>query len=283
MLKKNAHYALRSKSFAESSNSSARAGQEVVQEMRGSIRDIGQSNLAVMDQVNESNRQMSEIAKVISDIGAKTKVINDIVFQTKLLSFNASVEAARAGEHGKGFAVVAEEVGNLAQMSGNAAKEIHSMLESSIRTVESIAEETRRKVEGLVSTARERIELGNATAERCSTSLGEIVGQAGQLTELMTSIASASGEQASGVSEINQAVGQLDQLTQRNARASDETARTAEHLRERSAKLLGAVDTLRSTLTGEELARREIGRAREEAPRSVSEPVDASEPAAKAA
>jgi methyl-accepting chemotaxis protein len=77
-----------------------------------------------MNQINYSNEQMSEIVKVIQEIETKTKVINDIVFQTKLLSFNASVEAARAGEQGKGFAVVAEEVGNLAQMSGNAAKEI---------------------------------------------------------------------------------------------------------------------------------------------------------------
>ena len=72
---------------------------------------------------------------LISEIGNKTKVINDIVFQTKLLSFNASVEAARAGEHGKGFSVVAEEVGNLAHMSGNSAKEITQLLESSINRV----------------------------------------------------------------------------------------------------------------------------------------------------
>ena len=62
---------------------------------------------------NESNKEIQEIVKVIAEIGNKTKVINDIVFQTKLLSFNASVEAARAGENGKGFAVVAEEVGKL--------------------------------------------------------------------------------------------------------------------------------------------------------------------------
>lgn len=97
-----------------------------------SITEISESNDRIMSQVADGNRKISEIVQVISEIGNKTKVINDIVFQTKLLSFNASVEAARAGEHGKGFAVVAEEVGNLAQMSGNAAKEISDMLNGSV-------------------------------------------------------------------------------------------------------------------------------------------------------
>jgi methyl-accepting chemotaxis protein len=88
--------------------------------------------------MNKSNDEISSIVKVIAEIGDKTKVINDIVFQTKLLSFNASVEAARAGEQGKGFAVVAEEVGNLATMSGKAAEEISSMLGDSMGKVELI-------------------------------------------------------------------------------------------------------------------------------------------------
>ena len=84
-----------------------------------------------MESIRESNSHLNEIVDIISKISEKTNVINDIVFKTQLLSFNASIEAARAGQHGKGFAVVAEEVGNLASMSGEAAKEITTLLEDS--------------------------------------------------------------------------------------------------------------------------------------------------------
>lgn len=111
----------------EQSSVSVQQGQTAVTQMLESISVISESSTQVMSQVEENNQKIMEIVKVINEIAEKTKVINDIVFQTKLLSFNASVEAARAGEHGKGFAVVAQEVGNLAQMSGNAAKEISVM------------------------------------------------------------------------------------------------------------------------------------------------------------
>ena len=136
MVTKNAENAKNTASSSAQSQEKAGEGKEAVNRMMQSMDEINQSNDSIMDQINASNQQMAGIANVIKEIGNKTKVINDIVFQTKLLSFNASVEAARAGEHGKGFAVVAEEVGNLAQMSGNAAKEISDMLEDSIRKVE---------------------------------------------------------------------------------------------------------------------------------------------------
>jgi methyl-accepting chemotaxis protein len=133
MVQKNAENSKRSEDVSTKSQEKAQQGKEAVQAMIHSIDDIKISNTDIMQQIDKSNQQISDIVKVISEIGNKTKIINDIVFQTKLLSFNASVEAARAGEHGKGFAVVAEEIGNLAQMSGNAAKEISQMLGDSIR------------------------------------------------------------------------------------------------------------------------------------------------------
>src|SRR6202007_2185187 len=115
----------------------------------------------VMDQIKQSNEKVADIVKVISEIGNKTKVINDIVFQTKLLSFNASVEAARAGEHGRGFAGVCRGVGNLAEMSGKSAKEISSLLEESVSRVETMVAETRQTVAGLMNRSRSIVETGN--------------------------------------------------------------------------------------------------------------------------
>jgi methyl-accepting chemotaxis protein len=132
MVNINTENAKKASENSEISKRQAERGRTVVQEMVLSMSQINESNNNIMTQINHSNEQMGEIVKVIQEIETKTKVINDIVFQTKLLSFNASVEAARAGEQGKGFAVVAEEVGNLAQMSGNAAKEISEMLASSV-------------------------------------------------------------------------------------------------------------------------------------------------------
>jgi methyl-accepting chemotaxis protein len=90
------------------SRDGALRGKDVVTKMMTAINEINDANSGIMSQIDESNVRMGEIITVINEIGSKTRVINDIVFQTKLLSFNASVEAARAGEHGKGFAVVAE-------------------------------------------------------------------------------------------------------------------------------------------------------------------------------
>jgi methyl-accepting chemotaxis protein len=99
--------------------------------------------------MHKTNENMADIVKSIAEIKTKTNVINDIVFQTKLLSFNASVEAARAGEHGKGFAVVAEEVGALAAMSGNASKEIAQLLDGSLSRVTVLADETKQRADGI--------------------------------------------------------------------------------------------------------------------------------------
>jgi methyl-accepting chemotaxis protein len=192
-----------------------------------------------MRDINESNAQIGEIVKVIREIDSKTKVINDIVFQTKLLSFNASVEAARAGEHGKGFAVVAEEVGNLAAMSGGAAEEISSLLESSIQKVESIAGLTKTKVEG-----------GTVVAQDCGSVLDDIVKSVTSVTKMAGEISSACTEQSQGVQEITKAMNQLDQMTQQNAATSEEAASAAEELSAQAESLNSLVRTLTQAVEG---------------------------------
>lgn len=267
MVQKNSENASKSASVSSSSQESATRGKQVVQDMIGAIEAINASNNDIMLQINESNAQISDIVKVIAEIGNKTKVINDIVFQTKLLSFNASVEAARAGEHGKGFAVVAEEVGNLAQMSGNAAKEISSMLEGSIQKVEGIVNETKSKVERLITQGKEKVETGTRVAQQCGEVLDEIVGNVGSVSQMVNEIASACQEQSQGVQEITKAMGQLDQVTQENASTSEEAASSAEELSAQADALRGVVQTLIVTIKGarasqnfETVAPREVAR-----------------------
>jgi len=250
MVQKNAENAKRAYELSNNSTNSAEKGKLVVQDMIKAIDDISVSNNSIMTQVEESNKQISDIVHVIAEIGNKTKIINDIVFQTKLLSFNASVEAARAGEHGKGFAVVAEEVGNLAQMSGNAAKEISTMLESSIQKVESIVNETKQKVSSLVLEGKNRVEVGSQIAAQCGEVLEDIVKEITNVAEMSHEITIACDEQYQGVQEITKAMNQLDQVTQTNAATSEESASAAEELSSQADSLNQTIDILIDEIYG---------------------------------
>lgn len=250
MISKATENAQNTSETSSESHKKAEEGRGSVDQMLSSMDEISQSNEAILNQINESNRQMSDIVKVIQDIGNRTKVINEIVFQTKLLSFNASVEAARAGEHGKGFAVVAEEVGNLAQMSGNAAKEITDMLDASISKVEGIVRDTQHKVETLVQSGKEKVDSGVTVAKQCSDVLNEIVQNVSRVSGLSQEISQAAKEQAQGVSEINKAMSQLDTVTQQNAATSEETASAAEELSGQADSLKASVEELMALIAG---------------------------------
>jgi methyl-accepting chemotaxis protein len=252
MVQKNAENAVKTSGLADKSADNAKKGKDAVKHMVNAIDDINVSNSSIVGSINESNQKISEIVNVIKEIGNKTKVINDIVFQTKLLSFNASVEAARAGENGKGFAVVAEEIGNLAQMSGNSAMEITILLEESINKVEQIVNETKYKVEKMVGDGRLKVETGTRIARECDVILNEIVLSVGSVTSMANEISSACNEQALGVQEITKAIGQLDQVTQTNAANSEEAASAAEELSAQAESLRNVIGVLVETIKGQQ-------------------------------
>lgn len=250
MVSANTENAKHSSVVSEQSLSSAERGKKVVDDMIKAIGEINTSNNSIMDQINDTNKEIENITKIINEIGTKTKVINDIVFQTKLLSFNASVEAARAGEQGKGFAVVAEEVGNLASMSGSAALEISNMLEGSIKTVEGIVKDSKEKIGKLLLSSREKVETGTRVAHECEEVLNEIVSSVASVSKMATEISTASQEQAQGVHEITKAIAQLDQVTQQNASTSAESANAAGMLSAQADQLNLVVLELAQTISG---------------------------------
>lgn len=250
MVKKNQENAFQSNIVSKKSADAANLGKQSVEQMITAIEDIHQSNQKMMTSVEHSNSNIEEIIKVIHEISSKTKVINEIVFQTKLLSFNASVEAARAGEHGKGFSVVAEEIGNLATMSGNAAQEISTMLGESTTKVESIVNTTKSEVGALMIEGKKKVEMGITVAKRCNDVLDDIVGHVQEVDTMVSDITVASEEQSKGIIEISKAMGQLDQATQMNADSSRQMAFSAEELSGQSRKLNGLVEDLKSTVEG---------------------------------
>lgn len=244
MINANTENAKQSSSVSEESLGTAERGKVVVDHMLNAIEDINTSNIGIIDQINETNKEIENIVKIINEIGTKTKVINDIVFQTKLLSFNASVEAARAGEQGKGFAVVAEEVGNLAAMSGAAALEITNMLEVSVKTVEAIVRDSKEKIGKLIINGKEKVETGTRVAHECEEVLNEIVSSVASVSKMVLEISSASQEQAQGVQEITKAIAQLDQVTQQNSSNSAESANVAGTLSTQSEELSSLVQSM---------------------------------------
>jgi len=250
MVKKTAENATHSERASNDSQVAATKGKETVLQMVSAIEEINKSNDEVILAINESNEKISKIVAVIQEIGGKTKIINDIVFQTKLLSFNASVEAARAGENGKGFAVVAEEVGNLAQLSGNAAREISTLLDESIKKVEQIVQETKTTVAVLADTAKEKVNQGTQIAHECEKVLTDIVEVSANVSTLVGQISVAAQEQSNGVSEISSAIQQIDRTTQIAASSSESSAAAAEQLATKVKSLREASSELRYTVDG---------------------------------
>lgn len=250
MIAKNAENAKRSAEVSIKSQATANEGKTAVSQMLNSISDISGSNNMIMEQIKKSNQEISEINHVIKAIEEKTKVINDIVFQTKFLSFNASVEAARAGEHGKGFSVVAEEISNLAEMSGRSSKEISQLLDDSTKKVDEIVKNMISNVTHLMESSQDKISNGQVTAERCSEILEEIVTDVSQVNSLVSDISVASQEQSRGVEEINKAMSELDTAAQQNNSSAQESASSATELNNQVQDLIQMVVDLNSVVLG---------------------------------
>lgn len=192
-----------------------------------------------IQEILQSNEKIERLVKVIGNIGEKTKVMDEIVFQTKLLSFNASVEAERAGEHGRGFAVVAQEVGNLAQMSGKSAQEIAEIVKTSIHEAEAITAENKKKVD-----------QGNNYVQESAKSLKQIMDAATTVSSGSNQVLQASKDQASGIKQVNLAMTQLDKATQQNAATAEETAASSEELSAQAEVLTNIVSDLFALVEG---------------------------------
>ncbi|HOJ76887.1 MAG TPA: methyl-accepting chemotaxis protein [Bacillota bacterium] len=207
--------------------------EEIAAQTRQNAGNAGQANelaLSSKEKALQGNEQMQEMLRAMDEINESSvniskiiKVIDEIAFQTNILALNAAVEAARAGQYGKGFAVVAEEVRNLAARSANAAKETTDLIEGSVRKVE-------------VGT-----KIANATAE----ALSQIMTGVSRTSELISQIAIASNEQATGIAQINQGITQLSNVTQSNTAIAEQSAAASEELSSQAQLLQSIVEKFR--------------------------------------
>jgi methyl-accepting chemotaxis protein len=221
----NADLSSRTEQQASSLEETASAMEELTGTVRLNAENANQANSlaseasgvaieggSIIQKVVETMSSINESARKIADI---IGVIDGIAFQTNILALNAAVEAARAGEQGRGFAVVASEVRSLAQRSANAAKDIKELISDSVK----------------------KIENGNTLVNQSGDTMDKVVTSIKRVNDIMSEIAAASAEQATGIDEVSKAVAQMDEVTQQNAALVEEAAAAAESLQAEAEQL----------------------------------------------
>ena len=189
-------------------------------QLAASASEVARQGGVVVAQVVDTMGSINESSKKIVDI---ISVIDGIAFQTNILALNAAVEAARAGEQGRGFAVVAAEVRNLAQRSAAAAKEIKTLIDTSV----------------------EKVEVGTKLVGQAGVTIDQVVSSVKHVTDIIAEITAASQEQSVGIEEVNHAIIEMDGVTQQNAALVEEAAAAAQSLQDQAAELAKVVSVFK--------------------------------------
>jgi aerotaxis receptor len=203
----------------EQQTASVRQNSETSQEaakLTHAATEVAAKGGAAMAEVESTMTLIANSSRKIADI---ISVIDGIAFQTNILALNAAVEAARAGEQGRGFAVVASEVRSLAGRSAAAAKEIKTLIDDSVKNVDN----------------------GTRLVTDAGRTMGDVVGQVRRVNDLVAEITQASKEQSLGISQVGQAVAQLDEMTQQNAAMVEQSSASAISMGEQAQRLVAAV------------------------------------------
>lgn len=218
---------------AASLEETASSMQQLTSSVRQNLNDIQNANnltASASDIVARGGQKVAEVISTMETISASSRkivdiisVIDSIAFQTNILALNAAVEAARAGEQGKGFAVVASDVRNLAQRSAAAAREIKELIENSVS----------------------KVELGSLQVNEAGTTIDEAISSIRRVQQIMGEIDSSFREQTEGIGVVNNAISQIDSVTQQNAALVEQAAAAAESLRDQSTNMVNAVRVFR--------------------------------------
>lgn len=221
-----------------------------LESVNSNMHDIDLAKNKLQEAVVNNMKKMEEVVKIINQVSDKTKVIDEIVFQTKLLSFNASVEAARAGEAGKGFAVVAEEVGNLAQMSGNASLEIHRIVTLSNEQVISLMNSIKNNLNDVIKNVASAVEEGTKNSTNSLNLLNSVLDLATQSSQMATNISQASDAQSKesqiafqGLKSIEQSSFAMNSVVHKTDQISTNLLTKSKELNKLSNNLVEIVDS----------------------------------------
>ena len=230
----NADLSARTESSASALQQAAASVEQLAQTIRQSADNAREANAMAREAstvAREGGTMVADVVATMEAINTQAKKIGEIIatidgiaFQTNILALNAAVEAARAGEHGRGFAVVASEVRSLAQRSGDAAREIRSLISSSV----------------------EQIDAGAGKVQAAGRTMGRIVGAIEKVAATVDDISRAAAEQASGIAQVNQSVAEMDRSTQQNASMVEQASAATESLRQQAAHLVQSLERFRT-------------------------------------
>jgi methyl-accepting chemotaxis protein len=229
----NADLSARTESQASSLEQTAASMEQLTNTVRQNAENARQANhlvVAASDHAVKGGQVVSQVVTTMGSIQESSRKIVDIIgvidgiaFQTNILALNAAVEAARAGEQGRGFAVVAAEVRNLAQRSAAAAKEIKALIGDSV----------------------DKVNAGGKLVDEAGDTMNQIVTSVKHVADIMSEITSASQEQSHGIEEVNQAISQMDEMTQQNAALVEEAAAAAESMQHQASSLKKVVSVFK--------------------------------------
>ena len=212
------------------------------QELQEAVSLTIETNERTLAELQTANTHVVEAMAAISESSVKISgiinLINDIAFQTNLLALNASVEAARAGEHGKGFAVVATEVRKLAHRSAKASSEIGELVELEMQSIKKGREFVEGSDMALNSMQKETKEMLQTLKNKSNLSMEEILEAVINFSEMMENIEAASSEHASGISQVNVAISDMDKLTQENYVMVEQNSSASQNMAMEAEKLM---------------------------------------------
>lgn len=210
-------------STVEHNAGNARQASQLAGDATLTARRSGEEVGEIIDTMQDISHSSHQVADIIT-------LIDSIAFQTNILALNASVEAARAGEHGRGFAVVAQEVRSLAGRSADAAREIRTLIDTSLG----------------------KVDAGAARVNRAGDTMQTLLAAVQQVSDIMDEIAAASEEQSNGIRQVNQAVTQMDQAVQQNAELVQQASHSANELERDASRLRETVERFRIETRGQD-------------------------------
>lgn len=251
MIERNLENTLMSTKVSNESVKTVDLGKESLTQVEGSFDDLLKAKDQLLIEIKKNNEQFKYVFNIINSISSKTALIDDIVMQTKLLSFNASVEAARAGEQGKGFVVVSEEIGNLARTSGSASKEISELLTQSKQETEKILAESVKNMSQVAENIESKILNSRELVKTSIDAFEAIAEKTSEVSRLAHDVSSSAKDEVTSVTEISKAVDIINQTSHRNKLEGEEIAKSAANILLKSESVDEIVKSLKEVVRGQ--------------------------------